>query len=167
MDISITNWPLVIEPADLISQLDNPDLILIDLSKKERYNDGHIRGARHVPLTATQSGQSSIPGLLPAKKDLEHLFTQLGHQPEAVYVVYDDEGGGWAGRFIWLLDVIGHPHYHFLNGGIHAWIGDAYATTKEIPPPAQQNFVEFTINDTPTATLDYVRSRLGNTDTVL
>jgi thiosulfate/3-mercaptopyruvate sulfurtransferase len=30
-------------------------------------------------------------------------------------VVYDDEGGGWAGRFIWTLDIIGHKNYSYLK----------------------------------------------------
>jgi thiosulfate/3-mercaptopyruvate sulfurtransferase len=140
---------------------------LIDLCKPERYNDGHIYGACHAPFTATQLGQPPAPGLLPAKKELEYLFTQLGHRAEAVYVVYDDEVGGWAGRFIWLLDIIGHPQHHLLNGGIHAWIGECHATTKVIPLPVQQPTVQLTLSDTPIATLDYVRSRLGNTDMVL
>jgi thiosulfate/3-mercaptopyruvate sulfurtransferase len=42
-------------------------------------------------------------------------------------VVYDDEGGGWAGRFIWTLDIIGHKNYSYLNGGLHAWLAAAYS----------------------------------------
>ncbi len=80
-------------------------------------------------------GTTPAPGLLPAKADLEALFGELGHRPEATYVVYDDEGGGWAGRFIWLLDVIGHHRYHYLNGGLPAWIADAQALDREVPAP--------------------------------
>ena len=39
-------------------------------------------------------------------------------------VVYDDDGGPWAGRMIWVLDSIGHKHYSFLNGGIHSWLAE-------------------------------------------
>lgn len=42
-------------------------------------------------------------------------------------MVYDDEGGGWAGRFAWTLDVIGHRHWRYLDGGIHAWVADGGA----------------------------------------
>ena len=37
-------------------------------------------------------------------------------------VVYDDEGGGWAGRLIWTLDIIGHKNYSYLDGGLSAWL---------------------------------------------
>ena len=112
--------PLVIEPADLAARLQAPDLILVDLSNHQRYLDGHIPGARFVDGKRTQSGKPPAPGLLPEQAQLEGLFSELGHHPQATYVVYDDEGGGWAGRFIWLLDVIGHSRYHFLNGGLTA-----------------------------------------------
>src|SRR5690606_41197364 len=54
----------------------------------------------------------------------------------AVYVVYDDEGGGWAGRFIWLLDVIGHSRSHFLNGGLQAWMSEGRELSQASPAAA-------------------------------
>ena len=100
--------PLVIEPSDLLARLDARELILVDLTSAARYAEGHIPGARFVDPKRTQLGQAPAPGLMPPHAALEALFGELGHNPDAVYVVYDDEGGGWAGRFIWLLDVIGH-----------------------------------------------------------
>ena len=107
---AFSGLPLVIEPADLATRLQAPELILVDLSPAARYAEGHLPGARWVDSKRTQFGQPPAPGLLPPVEQLENLFAGLGHHPEAVYVVYDDEGGGWAGRFIWLLDVIGHAH---------------------------------------------------------
>ena len=109
--------PLVIEPCDLKALLDAPHVIVVDLSSAARYEAGHIPGARFVEPKRTQLGLPPAPGLLPTQAALEALFGELGHTPDAVYVVYDDEGGGWAGRFIWLLDVIGHRAYHYLDGG--------------------------------------------------
>ena len=116
--------PLLIEPAQLASRLNAPELILVDLTSTARYAAGHIPGARFVDPKRTQLGQPPAPGLQPEREQLEQLFSELGHNPDAVYVVYDDEGGGWAGRFIWLLDVIGHAHYHYLDGGLHAWLAE-------------------------------------------
>ena len=98
--------PLVIEPSDLLGRLDAEHMILVDLTSVARYAEGHIPGARFVDPKRTQLGQTPAPGLLPSKASLEALFGELGHTPDATYVVYDDEGGGWAGRFIWMLDVI-------------------------------------------------------------
>jgi thiosulfate/3-mercaptopyruvate sulfurtransferase len=155
--------PLLIEPSDLASRLDAEDLILVDLSSAQRYAAGHIPGARFVDPKRTQLGQPPAPGLLPEKAQLEQLFAELGHRPEAVYVVYDDEGGGWAGRFIWLLDVIGHPRYHYLDGGLHAWQAESLALSTEVPAPLSGQ-LELTLQDAPTATREYLQSRLGADD---
>lgn len=158
--------PLLIEPAQLASRLDAPDLILVDLTSEPRYSAGHIPGAHFVDPKRTQLGQPPAPGLLPTLRDLEHLFGTLGHNPNAVYVVYDDEGGGWAGRFIWLLDVIGHKRYHCLNGGLHAWLADGYALSTD-SPAAVNAACALTIHDAPTATREYLQARLGAADLVI
>lgn len=155
--------PLVIEPSDLLSRLDARELILVDLTSAARYSTGHIPGARFVDPKRTQLGQPPAPGLLPAKADLEALFGELGHNPNAVYVVYDDEGGGWAGRFIWLLDVIGHSNYHYLDGGLLSWLDEGLLVSTEVPPPATSP-VSLTLHDGPTATREYLQSRLGAAD---
>ncbi|HEX5840963.1 MAG TPA: rhodanese-like domain-containing protein, partial [Pseudomonas sp.] len=85
------------------------------------------------------------------------------HNPDAVYVVYDDEGGGWAGRFIWLLDVIGHGRYHYLNGGLLAWLAEERALSTAQPATAQQS-VKLSLSQAPTASREYLQSRLGAKD---
>ncbi|MBO3275326.1 thiosulfate sulfurtransferase [Pseudomonas schmalbachii] len=155
--------PLVIEPADLAARLDAAELILVDLTSAARYAEGHIPGARFVDPKRTQLGQPPAPGLLPAKADLEALFGELGHNPDAVYVVYDDEGGGWAGRFIWLLDVIGHGRYHYLDGGLHAWVAEGRERSQEVPA-AVGGPLPLTLYDEPTASREYLQGRLGAAD---
>lgn len=160
---AFANLPLVIEPAELAERLDAADLILIDLSSAARYAAGHIPGAQWVDAKRTQLGQPPAPGLLPERAQLEALFADIGHHPDATYVLYDDEGGPWAGRFIWLLDVIGHSRHHFLNGGLQAWISEGRELSQDTPArhPTQ---VSLTLHDEPTATRDYLQSRLGDAD---
>jgi thiosulfate/3-mercaptopyruvate sulfurtransferase len=155
--------PLVIEPRELLPRLDAPELILVDLTSAARYSSGHIPGARFVDPKRTQLGQPPAPGLLPAKADLEALFGELGHNPNAVYVVYDDEGGGWAGRFIWLLDVIGHSNYHYLDGGLLSWLDEGLPVSTEVPAPGAGP-VSLVLHDEPTATREYLQGRLGAAD---
>ncbi|WCM51880.1 thiosulfate sulfurtransferase [Pseudomonas sp. WJP1] len=155
--------PLVIEPSDLLPRLDARELILVDLTSPARYAEGHIPGARFVDPKRTQLGQAPAPGLMPPQAALETLFGELGHNPDAVYVVYDDEGGGWAGRFIWLLDVIGHSKYHYVDGGLTAWLAEGMPMSIQIPPSAGGP-VALTLHDEPTATREYLQSRLGAAD---
>lgn len=155
--------PLVIEPSDLASRLNAPELILVDLTSSARYAAGHIPGARFVDPKRTQLGQPPAPGLLPELAQLEQVFGELGHNPDAVYVVYDDEGGGWAGRFIWLLDVIGHNRYHYLDGGLHAWLADELPLSTEQPAAGKQP-VSLQLDPAPIASREYLQSRLGAAD---
>jgi thiosulfate/3-mercaptopyruvate sulfurtransferase len=160
--LDFSSLPLVIEPSELLARLHRPELILVDLSSSARYSQGHIPGARFVDFKRTQA-QSPIPGLLPEQAALEALFGELGHNPDAVYVLYDDEGGGWAGRFIWLLDVIGHQRYHYLNGGLQAWLAEALPLSQEVPLSVGRP-VSLQLSEAPSASLEYLQSRLGAAD---
>lgn len=160
---AFADLPLLIEPAQLASRLDAPELILVDLTSTARYASGHIPGARFVDPKRTQLGQPPAPGLLPEQSALEQLFGELGHNPGAHYVVYDDEGGGWAGRFIWLLDMIGHAHYHYLDGGLHAWLAADLPLSQTTEPMAQGR-VSLQLHDAPLATREYLQNRLGAAD---
>lgn len=125
--------PLLLEPSELASRLDAPELILVDLSPAARYAEGHIPGARHVDSKRTQLGQPPAPGLLPNWDDFQALLGELGHRADAVYVLYDDEGGPWAGRFGWLLDLIGHRRWRHLDGGLQAWLAEGRELSREVP----------------------------------
>lgn len=160
---ALSELPLVIEPAELQAHLNDPRLILVDLTSEARYASGHIPGAHFVDPKKTQLGQPPAPGLLPPWPAVEALFTALGHRSDSIYVVYDDEGGGWAGRFIWLLDVIGHTQYHYLNGGLIAWEAEHCPLSQEVPS-AKTTPVTLAQHSEPTATCDYVKSRLHAPD---
>lgn len=118
---------LLIEPETLQSAISkqNRDIIIVDLGSEERFLEGHIPNARLVLPSETQAGPP-IPGLAPSDEQLTALMQKIGLTEQAHVIVYDDEGGGWAGRFIWLLDEIGHTQYSYLNGGIHAWAASGF-----------------------------------------
>lgn len=120
---------LLIEAPQLLALLNNEDssekLIIVDLGKEDRYLSAHIPGAVLVSPNLTQAGPP-VPGLAPSKENLNDLMQSIGLTPDSQVIVYDDEGGGWAGRFIWLLDEIGHNNYSYLNGGLHAWAAENF-----------------------------------------
>jgi thiosulfate/3-mercaptopyruvate sulfurtransferase len=122
-----TNNPVdhILEPAALADELTNgsANTILVHVASAEAYAKGHIDGAVHVAPGELVSGVKPATGTLPDPTRLRRLFERIGYRPDARIIVYDDEGGGWAGRFIWTLDIIGHTDWWYLNGGIHAWAG--------------------------------------------
>ncbi|SDK57030.1 sulfurtransferase [Microbulbifer yueqingensis] len=125
--------PLIIEPEQLAAQLEREDLLLVDLSSPQNYASGHIPGALHLPFQALLAGTPPAPGKLPGTDRLARLFRAIGLRPEHHVVAFDDEGGGWAGRFLWTLEVIGHKNYSYLNGGMRAWHGAGLPLTTDEP----------------------------------
>jgi len=161
-----SDWPLVVEPAQVLSVLGATNLIVVDLCSALRYAEGHLPGARWLDAKRTQLGTAPAPGAAPEQAQLELLFAELGHQPDSVYLVYDDEGGGWAGRFIWLLDVIGHKRMHYLNGGLSAWLDEGLPLSQQIPAPHTGRLC-LTLNAAPSASFQYIKGRLGAADLVI
>jgi thiosulfate/3-mercaptopyruvate sulfurtransferase len=118
--------PAIIEPEALAARLDpatgdSGALRLIHVADAASYEDFHLPGALLVEPRELVDGTPPASGRLPSLERLEALFGRLGYDPDLEFILYDDEGGGWAGRFAWTLDVIGHPGWAYLNGGIHAW----------------------------------------------
>lgn len=115
--------PLLLDPEQFHTYLVNEktdDLLIVDLGSQERFSAKHLPGAVLVTPSQTQAGKP-IPGFIPDPAALQALMQSIGYSKDKHIVVYDDEGGGWAGRFIWMLDEIGHQNYSYLDGGIIAW----------------------------------------------
>ncbi|WP_111642783.1 sulfurtransferase [Marinimicrobium alkaliphilum] len=129
----MSDLPLLIEPEVLAELKPLPaNVVIVDLCSESSYRAGHIPGSVHVPPQMLLCNIPPAPGRIAPAEQLDRLFTYLGLTPDTHFIVYDDEGGGWAGRFIWTLDTIGHPHYSYLNGGLHAWKAEGLPlSTKE------------------------------------
>jgi len=160
--MSALNLELIIEADDLEAILGSPELLLVDVSQPQTYQQLHVPGAVHVTPAELISGIPPVTGKLPTLEQLTALFSRIGYSPEKHIVVYDDEGGGWAGRFIWTLDVIGHKHYSYLNGGIHAWMREGHPVSDE-PAQVQASEVNLNIDHGPIATLQQVKDSIENT----
>ncbi len=115
---------------DLLNGGDSSAVRLVHVSTPEAYADSHLPGALLVTPGDLVHGAPPAPGRLPETGRLQALFGRLGYAGGEIFVVYDDEGGGWAGRFAWTLDVIGHPRWAYLDGGIHAWADAGGALTR-------------------------------------
>ncbi|TCB64833.1 sulfurtransferase [Acinetobacter sp. ANC 4178] len=128
---STLNLGLLIEVEELLPHLGNEKLRIVDLSRSSVYEQLHIPQA--IPLKPAQllRQEENATGLLPDVDGLTALIQYLNISPEHHVVVYDDEGGAWAGRLIWNLHCLGFYNTSLLNGGIHAWLGQGLPTTSE------------------------------------
>ena len=152
---------LILEPDAVEALLGDPTLLVVDLCQPQTWRQIHIPGAVHVNPAELVSGIPPASGMLPPIGQLLALLSRIGYTPEKHLVVYDDEGGGWAGRFIWTLDVIGHTRTSYLNGGLHAWYKEQHPVTAEVASITPTD-VSITLDPMVIADLETVRTALGN-----
>ena len=89
------------------------------------YLDGHLPGAAFVDLDAVLAGPPA-PVLgrhpLPDPTQFAKSLGAMGIGCEATVIAYDDMGGAYASRLVWMLRVLGQPAA-LLDGGRQAWKG--------------------------------------------
>lgn len=127
---------LLIEAEQLLPLLNHPHLRLVDLSRPAVYEQVHLPNALSIKPSLLVRQEEYASGLLPNIDQLELLIQTLAITPEHHVVVYDDEGGAWAGRLIWTLHSLGFNKVSLLNGGIHTWLARGFPTSLE---PFQAN----------------------------
>ena len=154
--------PLLLEPEELLSHLDDDSLLILDAGSAEHFEQGHIPGALHIPPSSLQCGVAPASGRLPKPEALSELFAAVGLHPGRHVVATDDEGGGWAGRLLWTLDCIGHPHYSLLDGGTVAWRGAGLPTTRDASTSSPTPYRVESLESSPNASLDDILQLLGS-----
>ncbi len=157
---------ILIEPDDLASQLDDPDLRVVDAtvflvpatqgyradSGLEKYQAGHVPGAAFMDLISAFSDTTTGLGFsLPSPDQLAAALGSLGIGNENPVVIYSTGHIMWATRAFWLLRYCGHDRVMVLNGGLKAWreaghpvnSGDeSYSVTRFEPQPRPEVFVD-------------------------
>lgn len=154
---------MLIEAPALADCIADTDLLIVHVASAESYANAHIPGAVHLSPAALVSGIKPATGSLPSAAQLSELFSALGLSAERHVVAYDDEGGGWAGRLLWTLDVLGHNNYSYLNGGIHAWHAANLPLQTEPQQPRPTRY-EANIHTEPRAQLDFIMQNLNSAD---
>lgn len=149
----------LLEPSEL-SAMNTDNVILVQVTSAELFAQAHIPGAVLVTPQELVCGIPPASGKLPALADLERLFNRIGYQPDCKIIAFDDEGGGWAGRFLWTLDAIGHYNWAYLDGGLHAWHGAGMALARGPCTAQGSGPVKLTIDTGPIAEIADVMSTI-------
>jgi thiosulfate/3-mercaptopyruvate sulfurtransferase len=109
----------------------------------------HLPGARFVSLddvlAAPPSGTAGRHPL-PTPADFARALGGLGVGDDATVVAYDDRGGAFAGRLVWMLRILG-DRAALLDGGIEGWLAEPDAELETEPAPVVPT--ERTVRDWP------------------
>ncbi len=158
--------PTVVDPGVLAARLDDPRLLIVDLCPRDVHEDVHVPGAVHLDPKALLAGEPPATGLLPDDLRLSEVLSAIGLTPERHVVAYDDEGGGWAGRLLWTLAVLGHRHLSLLDGGLGAWLAEDLPTREGFEPAVRSDYRARASRGAWLDT-DEVRERIDDPDSVI
>ena len=151
----------LLSAEELKETLSTPDLILVQVTSQKQYLEGHVPGALLVTPEELVSGQPPATGKLPSLKNLNTVLSNIGYDPDKKIIAYDDEGGGWAGRFLWTLDCVGHQSMGYVNGGLDAWRGSSYPIER-ISATTKNTNVTLVLNGSPIASLKEVLNAIDD-----
>ena len=158
--------PTVISAEELASRLaQGEDLLVVQVTSRQVYDAAHIEGSHCVEPAELVSGTPPATGRLPDAERLAGLAGRLGLGADRQVVTLDDEGGGWAGRLAWTLDVLGKRDWIYLDGGLHAWHQSGLPLVSG-PPPASDpaRDVSITVDHSPIAEAEDILERLDDPD---
>lgn len=98
------------------------DVVLFQISKKEKFDKEHITGAFQL-WRPDYENRSDYPygGMMAKQEDIEVLLSQYGVESQTQIILYDTKGNVDAARFWWILRLYGHDKVAMIDGGIKAW----------------------------------------------
>ena len=127
--------PLIIEPSELASALDNKQLIILDLRDPSSYAKAHVPNAISFSLSEVINSTPPIGGMLPSDEKMSQALSRIAFANDKHIIAVDDNGGPQAARLLWTLEAFGITGASFLNGGMTAWLAEIGAVddTAEAP----------------------------------
>lgn len=164
---SVLASELVIQTSQLDALIDRTSVLLVFVGSEEAYRKAHIPGSHLIRPAELVCGVAPAVGKLPDADDLALLFSRIGLRDNHTVIAYDDEGGGWAGRLIWTLDIIGHSHYHYLDGGLVAWLSEQRQTDSGINDNFEPSSYTIDINQSLRVTVEDIMKSLDDNNFIV
>ena len=137
--------PTVVPVSWIKENLNNPNLVIVDLRKKEDYDKGHITGAVNMP--GLESLFEKDTWMIPKLDFLKELLSNAGINKDSLVVVYDNGDFFWAARLYWILEVFGHENVGLSKYAYGKYIQDNLPTTTEMSKPVRTEFIPRVDND--------------------
>jgi len=111
----------------LHSNLNNPDVVILDASPAKIFNSKHIPGAINVDFFTYGSQEGS-------SAEIEKLYQSWGISPGKKVVIYDQGGTIFATRQFFSLYYYGFPaeNLFILDGGLFKWEENNFPVTQDI-----------------------------------
>jgi thiosulfate/3-mercaptopyruvate sulfurtransferase len=131
------------ETDELESELDAPDLVIVDASwhmpdegkdARAEYVAEHIPGAIFFDIDEIADPKSKLPHMLPPPEKFSSRMRAMGIGDGSRIVVYDNQGLFSAARVWWTFRVMGVEDVSVLNGGLPKWKREGRPLDSGEPP---------------------------------
>jgi thiosulfate/3-mercaptopyruvate sulfurtransferase len=165
------NAPVATPPALLVSvnwlaeNRTRPNVEVLHVGTLANYNQGHVPGAWFVNLASLQSTQNGVPIMLNSPDVLRSVLEAAG-VTTSQHVIVTGDGPLAAARGFFILEYLGHPSVHLLDGGRAAWQA-AFGLSTEPASAARPGRMVTPVRADRLATADWVHARLGDPGVVL
>lgn len=145
----------------LAERIDDPNLRLLDCSSFDTYRDGHLPRASHVWWQDTIEVNNATYGMLTGPPMRAEIVRETGITPGATVVCYDDRGGQYAARIVWMLHVQSFTNVRLLDGGRQGWQAAGHGLTDDSADPPT-GAIEPTQNESIIAQGEDIAARLND-----
>lgn len=120
----------VVSPAWLADRLNDPGVVVLEITHGDNQQGPRIPGARAMPYDALRVSANALSTELPPADEVRARFEALGISDSTLVVVYAHEAP-MATRALFTLDYLGHSRWAYLDGGLTAWRAEGRPTTTE------------------------------------
>ena len=157
----------------LAEHRNDPNVRVVDCDELPAYLRLHIDGAvgLRVHHYFKEEGDSAsgqgIGTHVMAPDRFEQVMSRHGISNDSQVVAYDSMGGLYAARLWWTLDYYGHTECKVLNGGFRKWFEEGRPVSMDQPHVERGSFKVTKTRPEICASLDDVRSAIGDDDTVI
>ena len=137
-----------------------PNVVVLHVGALAAYNQGHVPGARFVNLASLQSTRNGVPLELNSPEVLRSVLEAAG-VATSQHVVVTGDGPLPAARGFFILEYLGHPSVHLLDGGRAAWQA-AYGLSTEPATAERPGRMVTPVRDDRLVTAAWVQASLGD-----
>lgn len=159
-DSTINPSEVLIEPAWLKNNLDNPSIKIIEVDEDPSlYNKSHIPGA--IGFDWKEDLQDKTCRDFLSKDDFSKLMASSGINNSDTIILYGDRNNWFAAYTYWYFKYYGHQNVKLLNGGRDFWINSGMPTDDKIPSYPQGDFSVQWVDEAIRAHREDVKEAMG------
>lgn len=113
----------LVEPEFVLDRLQaNKRTFILDVSPREKYQSGHLPGARQIWRgDYANKSDYAYGGMKADSQTIGQLLACKGLNRGDTLFLYDRRGDVDAARFLWILKTYGFSNAHLINGGWQRW----------------------------------------------